>query len=106
MTCQVIIVLIGMITSCAPALVIPQAKDAEKTFASGNAVSLESLTRSHSLYVNKCGSCHFLYRPYQFTKEKWISIMPEMKTEARLTDDEYNSILNYLMVMQEVLPAK
>lgn len=97
---------ITLITGCVPVLMLPVAKDVERANAFGNIITLINLQDAHKLYVNKCGNCHFLYRPYKFTKEKWIAIMPEMKKEAKLSDEEYNLMLKYLIVMQESLPTK
>lgn len=99
------ILIIVCITGCVPALLMPGAKDAERALASGNVMPLDTLKQAHKLYINKCGGCHFLYRPYQFTKDKWMEIMPEMKIEAKLSDEEYKMIYDYLMVMQENRPA-
>lgn len=84
---------------------MPEAKDAERASASGNVMPLDTLRQAHKLYINKCGSCHFLYRPYQLTKEKWTQIMPDMKNEAKLSDEEYKLIYDYLMVMLETRPS-
>lgn len=96
--------LIVLNAGCVPALIVPKTNDVERSFTAGYTLTLDQLTEAHLLYINKCSNCHFLYRPYQFSKDRWIEIMPEMKKEAKLTEDEYDSILRYLIVMQESTP--
>ncbi len=91
-----------IMSGCAPALLVPLEDDVRRANSEGNVLTLENLKQGHTLYINKCGSCHFLYRPYQFTKEKWHIEMPEMKKEAKLTDEEYKLIYNYVLIMQDV----
>ena len=45
-------------------------------------------------------------RQYQFSKEKWVEVMPHMKQGVKLTDEEYILIYNYLLVMQENKSSK
>lgn len=95
-----------ILTGCAQPLILPTQTDVTRNQLSGNTIELEFLQQAHKLYINKCGSCHFLYRPYQFTLEKWKKELPEMKDEAKLSQEEYNSIFNYIMAMQQTKPVQ
>ncbi len=54
------------------------------------------LSKGHILYENKCGGCHFLYRPDRYSTKEWENILPEMKAKAKLTGEEYRQIKIYL----------
>lgn len=57
------------------------------------------LVNGYNLYKNKCGSCHYLYKPQSYTVDQWNKLLPEMKEEAKLTDVEYNNIKIYLLTL-------
>ena len=69
-------------------------------------MSIEKLQAGHQLYVNKCGKCHYLYRPNRFSEEKWLSKMPDMKLEAKLTDEEIDLVTKYILTMREAVPQQ
>jgi len=94
------------LTSCAPALIAPVQSDAENGSAQFPGLTYNDLSSAHRLYINKCGGCHFLYRPYQFEVEKWKKELPEMKGKAKLTEKEYSLLISYIMTMNDKLPNK
>jgi hypothetical protein len=102
----IILVLALTVSACVPALIIPSTTDVARANQTDIKVTIGTLNEAHKLYVNKCGSCHFLYRPYQFSKEQWAHLMPDMKEEAKLTDQEYELLLKYVAIMQESVPIK
>jgi len=76
--------------SCKSALYVPSEADASAS------VSLKQLQAGRLIYVNRCGSCHSLYLPEQFTPAKWRTNLNEMKPKAKLTDQEYTLVYRYL----------
>jgi mono/diheme cytochrome c family protein len=62
-----------------------------------------SLRHGYELYINKCGSCHTLYRPTKFREEKWMKEVPNMGDSAHLTNAETETILRYVLTRREVL---
>ena len=52
--------------------------------------------QGRDLFASKCGGCHKLPYPSQFTVSQWDSILVPMKTKAKLTDEEEIMILNWL----------
>ena len=86
---------------CVAPLILPTEQDVERAQSDGKNVSLETLKTGHSLYQNKCGGCHYLYRPAKFSEEKWRSEMPEMSEKSKITTEEQEIILNYLLIMQQ-----
>ncbi len=62
-------------------------------------VPVESLRAGRALYVNKCGGCHLLHLPSEFRKSEWSEkIMPEMSIEAKITANESQLILRYVLL--------
>ena len=99
-------VLVLFLSGCTSALLLPTIRDVENAHTINNKITLEELLEAHELYKIKCGGCHYLYRPYRFTVDKWKTVMPEMKTEAKLSDEEYRLLFNYVMTMQKNNPTQ
>lgn len=80
-----------VLISCASALYIPTSKDAliQNT-------SLEKLHQGRALYINRCGSCHNLYLPSNYTSKAWKPIMDKMQKRARIDDSQKELVNNYL----------
>ncbi len=72
----------------------------------GNGSDLASLNKGYNLYVNKCGSCHYLYRPAKFEAAKWKKDLPEMSDRAKITKEEQDLILKYLLTKHEASQVK
>ncbi len=56
-----------------------------------------------ALYAGKCHSCHRLYAPSRVAPEKWPALMDKMAVKAKLTPDEEQAILAYVL---SAAPAK
>jgi len=57
------------------------------------------LLKGHTIYTTKCGSCHYLYNPSDYSVQQWDSLLPEMRDEAKLTDQEYLCLEKYIITM-------
>ena len=79
-----------MVWACGSALYLPTSETITDT------ARLTELQEGRKLYINYCGSCHNLYKPQSFTREKWTHQMQEMKVEAKISDEQAGLILNYL----------
>lgn len=90
--------------SCAAPLIVPADQDAERARGRWSESGITSLQQGHKLYINKCGSCHFLYRPYQYSEQEWMKFIPDMREKARLTQDEFDLIVRYVITMSPVQP--
>ena len=76
--------------ACSQSLYVPSVDTA------ADASKINELTEGRTLYIKQCGSCHNLFKPQTFTKEKWASEMIEMKKEAKITDQQAALILQYV----------
>jgi hypothetical protein len=91
---------------CSPSLLLPTSTDvssAGKRWAGTDSVALH---HGYDLYVNKCGSCHVLYRPSKFTEEKWMKEVPDMGARAHITPQESEMILRYILTRREAILAQ
>ena len=57
------------------------------------------LLRGYNLYVNKCGGCHYLYKPDSYKPERWNKVLPIMRDKAKLNEEEYNCINRYIQAL-------
>ena len=90
-----------ILAGCAAPLLMPTQQDLALVSTDGYTTNLDSLREGYNLYLNKCGSCHYLYRPTKFTGEKWRKELPEMAEKAKLSPEQQELILKYLLTMHE-----
>ena len=91
---------------CSPSLLMPTTADvssANRRWAGTDSVALQ---RGYMLYVNKCGSCHALYRPTKFNEEIWTKEVPDMGAKAHLSAAESELILRYVLTRREMMLAQ
>jgi hypothetical protein len=86
---------------CTTPLLVPTETDLARAQNKWSNINLVSLKQGHALYVNKCGSCHYLYRPNKYSEEKWKKEMPEMSQRAKISGEEQELILRYLLSMHD-----
>lgn len=48
------------------------------------------------LYENRCGKCHKLFTPSDYTVTKWPGILNRMQNKAKITDDQKAQVFAYL----------
>ena len=63
--------------------------------------SVAKLDAAHTLYMNKCASCHSLKAPESEDEAGWRKIVPPMAKKAKLSAEEESQILNYVLTMRE-----
>ena len=76
--------------ACSQNLYIPSTENVD----SSN--TIEILTKGRKLYIANCGSCHNLYKPEKYSIQHWTEKMPEMKVNAKISDENADLILKYL----------
>ena len=83
-------VLCVVVFACSQNLYVPSTENVETSS------NIEALAQGRKLYIANCGSCHNLYKPEKFTVQHWTEKMPEMKVNAKISDENAELILNYL----------
>ena len=48
------------------------------------------------IYTGKCARCHKLYDASKYDERTWDSWMQKMKSKAKLSDDQYRQLLEYI----------
>lgn len=59
--------------------------------------TLETLTEGRSIYMNKCGECHRLHRPSQYSSSEWRHNVDKMQKRAHISDTEKEMVYQYLI---------
>ena len=77
--------------SCKPSMYTPTAS------LVSTSTSLETLTEGRSIYMNKCGECHRLHRPSQYSSSEWRRNVDKMQKRAHITDSEKEMVYQYLI---------
>ncbi len=54
------------------------------------------LTQGKQIFINRCGKCHDLPLPEQFTEKRWDGILSYMIPRARLSDEQGIHVTGYL----------
>ena len=64
-------------------------------------VTAERLERGRSLYVNRCGSCHSLSAPGEYSEREWNSWVHKMAPKSRLNRSQEMNIVTFLVVARD-----
>lgn len=56
-----------------------------------------SLDLGKAVFVNRCGKCHALKQPNNYTKGQWENILKAMAPKAKLTAEETDQVSAYLL---------
>ena len=60
-------------------------------------VSSPAVAEGEKTYNAKCGRCHELKSPSEFTVKDWNSIMRSMAPKAKLTEEERTNVMAYVV---------
>ena len=71
-------------------LYVPTATDVTAT------ATLSDLQIGHTLYMNRCGSCHGLYSPDSYSSSNWTSILASMAPKAGLSSSDKALVYKYV----------
>lgn len=82
----------GLLLACAPALYLPT-----EEVARTRSKNLADLQRGRQLYIDRCGSCHNLYLPSQFSPGEWRKHIREMQPRAKTDSVQERLILDYIL---------
>jgi hypothetical protein len=56
-------------------------------------ITLERANQGYVLYKNKCGSCHRLHSPSEYTISSWEKNLTEMYPKAKVTSEEDKQLI-------------
>jgi cytochrome c5 len=89
--------LLGVIVySCKTQTTTPTVTTPTVSTATANLTKEEMLKKGEDLFNLKCGRCHGLPSPSEFTIADWQPIMARMAPKAKLNAEETNWVLAYV----------
>jgi len=93
------LLVLGVLVGCGATLPEPGASHVARLRAVDSGVTLESLERGRSLYVERCAGCHTLKDPRTLTSEAWVRAVRTMQVEegVRLDPPDARDIELYLV---------
>ena len=53
--------------------------------------------QGQKIYTEKCGACHNLFKPEKFSEAKWRHEVPEMAKLAKISSEDENLVLTYVL---------
>jgi hypothetical protein len=71
---------------------------AHKSVPSKTETSTGDATAGQATYTAKCGRCHGLKNPGDFTSSDWVPILDKMAVKAHLDSTEKVNVLAYVQV--------
>ena len=65
-------------------------------------ITLETADKGYVLYKDKCGACHRLHSPSEYTISKWEQNLIEMYPKAKVANEEEKQLIrNYLFSLSK-----
>lgn len=86
-----------LLSACGGALPQPGPKDVAWAAHRWPGTSVEDLRRGRAAYVQRCAACHNLALPAEHPPARWPKLVDNMRGRARLTSQERDAIVRYLM---------
>lgn len=101
-----LLIAIASFASCAGSIPNPTEADAEWASHAWTGTTVHNLMTGRKLYVEKCGGCHSLSAPAQYSVQEWERIMEKMKIRAAVSEEEKNLMMRYLVTIRDVHRAE
>ena len=87
----------SLIFCCSPLAFKPTQEDVDLAKKKWNDVTTDQLKNGYKLYTAKCGGCHFLPVPKDYSEKEWLDILPEMSQKCKLSHEEYDNVFKYVI---------
>jgi mono/diheme cytochrome c family protein len=88
------------ITACARARLVPDSVDAAWAATRWPGTTAADLDAGYEIYRGRCAGCHHLPLPTAHGEEKWRRAMQEMAPKAKLTPEEHDLVLRYILAVR------
>ncbi|GAB4093849.1 c-type cytochrome [Flaviaesturariibacter terrae] len=66
------------------------------TTPASSSTAAAKVEAGHQVYTAKCGRCHGLKEPSNYTAERWVPILASMAPKARLSEEETAQVAAYV----------
>lgn len=57
----------------------------------------ETISAGQTVYSSRCGRCHYLKTPQDYTSQQWDNILKTMIPKAKLNNEEAMQVTAYVM---------
>jgi hypothetical protein len=91
------VVLLLLLAGCSAALPVLTDEHVRRAQGRWPAASLGALEAGRQKYIDRCGGCHSLHLPGEFTEARWRRALDEMQERSRTSDGEKEMIFRYLV---------
>lgn len=85
-----------LVQASEPAVVSPPEPPVPVIADVPSAPTPESISQGKELYDAKCGNCHKLFTPSDFSAEHWVPILKRMQKQAKLDDLQMKLVDDYV----------
>jgi hypothetical protein len=89
---------LALALGCAGPILVPTDADAVRASVDWPGTTVAELSEGRRLYLQRCTSCHSLYRPESRPPGAWPKIVREMTSRSKLTEAAAHEITRYLVV--------
>lgn len=88
---------LGSIYCCSPSSLRPTQADEAFAKDKWGQANVVDLNKGYDIYVSKCGGCHILPKPLDYSEVKWMEILPDMCKRAFLDKSQQESVTRYIL---------
>ncbi|MBS1934892.1 MAG: hypothetical protein JST96_12900 [Bacteroidetes bacterium] len=97
---MMVLICAGCISACATVkLAEPTQIDADRGSQKFSGYSLNDLNEGKKIYEANCNKCHRYKAPESRDEAKWDDIIPKMAKKAKLSSDQQELVLKYVVTM-------
>lgn len=87
-----------LLAGCSSMLPVVTREDVRRAEARWPGVTQGVLEEGRQKYVDRCGGCHSLHLPSEYTESEWKEAVDSMQSRAKVSPEEKEKILTYLFV--------
>ena len=92
--------MLAVLFGCSAALPVLTDEHVRRVQTRWPTASLHTLETGRQKYIDRCGGCHSLHLPSEFTEEQWRKALDEMHSRARTSVEEQELILRYIVAVR------
>lgn len=90
-----------VLAGCSSMLPVVTEDDARRAEARWPGITMGALEEGRRKYIDRCGGCHSLPLPSEYTETEWKRAVEEMQLRAKVKPEEKEMILTYLFVARK-----
>jgi hypothetical protein len=95
---RICIALLVVLVGCSALLPVLTEEDAQRAETRWPTATFPTLKSGRQKYIDRCGGCHSLHLPSEFTEDQWRKAVGDMQQRAHVSPEEKDLILQYLAV--------